>query len=258
MKSGYDQFFKKAQKVADEKRSSPRFSLGAGEDSSAMAKKLREKVRPRMLKRKKRPLNWKMGAISFIGLISAVFALSNIDEIEHVVKNIEVSLMGRAYAEDTTPAKVTEAAKPAPAETELKTIKKDFTPEEVNHLSRLNERKRELDAREEELGRMEQELAAQKDELDKKLAEIEKTRRSIASVLEEKVQGDDKKVENLVQLYSSMKPQQAAKAMEDMDENLAIDILGRMKKKNAAEIMNLVKPEKVKVFSEKYSGYRRS
>jgi flagellar motility protein MotE (MotC chaperone) len=53
-----------------------------------------------------------------------------------------------------------------------------------------------------------------------------------------------------------MKPQQAAKAFEEMDEDLAIEILGRMKKKNAAEVMNLVKPEKVKIFSEKYAGYK--
>jgi hypothetical protein len=30
-----------------------------------------------------------------------------------------------------------------------------------------------------------------------------------------------------------------------------------MKKKNAAEVMNLLPPEKTKVLSEKYTGYRR-
>ncbi len=54
-----------------------------------------------------------------------------------------------------------------------------------------------------------------------------------------------------------MKPQQAAKVFESMDEDLAIEILGRMKKKPAAEILNLVKSEKAQVLSEKYAGYKR-
>jgi flagellar motility protein MotE (MotC chaperone) len=263
MKSGYDQFFKTARKVAEEekpfasvqlKRASTQTRKSQIDETKIMAKNLRERVRPKM-NRKPRPMRWKMAAVSFVGLILTVGALMNIDEIDHLVKNIEISMMGQAYAEDTKPAV---AEKPKVEEKPATTVKKDFTPEEVNHLSRLNERKRELDAREEELSRMEQELSAQKAELDKKLAEIEKTRKNISTALEEKVQGDDKKVESLVQLYSNMKPQQAAKAFEDMDENLAIDIMGRMKKKNAAEIMNLVKPEKLKIFSERYSGYRRN
>ncbi len=121
----------------------------------------------------------------------------------------------------------------------------------------MNERKRDLDAREEELNKLEQELSQQREIVEKKMAELELTRKSISSTLEEKVQADDKKIENLVQVYSTMKPPQAAKALEEMDETLAIEIIGRMKKKNAAEVMNLVKPEKVKVFSEKYAGYKQ-
>jgi flagellar motility protein MotE (MotC chaperone) len=59
-------------------------------------------------------------------------------------------------------------------------------------------------------------------------------------------------------MYSNMKPQQAAKVFETMDEELAVEIIGRMKKKNAAEIMNLIKAEKAQIFSEKFAGYRRS
>jgi len=55
-----------------------------------------------------------------------------------------------------------------------------------------------------------------------------------------------------------MKPAQAAKVFETMDEDLAVEILGKMKKKNAAEVMNLIKPEKAQVFSEKYAGYKRN
>ena len=54
-----------------------------------------------------------------------------------------------------------------------------------------------------------------------------------------------------------MKPQQAAKVFETMDEDLAVEIIGRMKRKPAAEILNLLKAEKAQVISEKYTGYKR-
>jgi flagellar motility protein MotE (MotC chaperone) len=129
--------------------------------------------------------------------------------------------------------------------------------EQIDHLSKLNDRKKELDEREEELNRMEQELQAQKTELDKRMQELEGVRRGISSVLEEKVAVDSKKVDTLVLMYSDMKPPQAAKVFETMDEDLAVEILGRMKKKSAADIMNLLKPDKAQVLTEKFAGYKR-
>jgi flagellar motility protein MotE (MotC chaperone) len=58
-------------------------------------------------------------------------------------------------------------------------------------------------------------------------------------------------------MYSNMKAPQAAKVFETMDEDLAVEILGRMKKKNAADIMNLLKPEKAQILSEMFAGYKR-
>ncbi len=77
-------------------------------------------------------------------------------------------------------------------------------------------------------------------------------------MLEDRVKVDDQKSRyGLVQMYSNMKAPQAAKVFETMDEDLAVEILGRMKKKNAADIMNLLKPEKAQVLSEMFAGYKR-
>lgn len=272
MKNGYDQFFKNAKKVADnptafklkQKRNqmSDNASSSINERSkvqtSSSVEELRQRLRQKHNKKNTKAIPWKLVGFSLLGFIITSLALWKADEIDHVVRNIEISLMGSANAE--TPA--VENAKASPAaeaaeKSEAIVQKKEYTQEEINHFSRLNERKRELDSREEELQRTEQELLNQKIELEKKMAELEQTRRNISSVLDEKVQVDDKKIDNLVQVYSNMKPIQAAKAFEEMDEALAIEIIGRMKKKNAAEILNLVKSEKVKVLSEKYTGYKR-
>lgn len=264
MKTGYDLHFKKVQKAASQGKpadSTRREQKVQSRDAKALAQELRKNMRPRRQKRAPASFPWKLVLTSFIGLLVAAVGTWQVEEVEYFIKHLEISMLGSAHASGA-PAKTAEdaaAKKVDPSKNEQPPVaKKEYTEEDLNHFSKLNERKRELDAREEELNRMDQEIQTQKAELEKKLAEIENTRRNISSVLEEKVKGDDQKVENLVQVYSNMKPQQAAKAFEEMDENLAIEILGRMKKKNAAEIMNLVKSEKVKILSEKYTGYKRN
>lgn len=135
--------------------------------------------------------------------------------------------------------------------------KRDFTVEEINHFSRLHERKLELDRREAELKRAEQELERQRLALENRIRELNEARRNISSMLEERVKVDQEKVDALVQLYSSMRPQQAAKVLETIEEDLAVEVLSKMKKKNAADIMNLLKPEKAQSISEKYAGFKR-
>jgi len=243
MKSGYDQFFKNAKKVA------------AG-DTPKPAEKLRAKIRTEAIRKQKRKIPWKLVGYSVIGLVFALLGLQFHDQVENVVRHVEISVLGEALAENS-PAPAVAPAKTAEETKAEVPVKKELSQDEINHFTKLNERKRELDAREEELNRMESELAAQKVDLEKRLDQLEQTRKHISSTLEDKVQTDDKKIDNLVQMYSSMKPQQAAKVFENMDEDLAVEILSRMKRKPAAEVMNLVKPEKAQVFSEKYTGYKR-
>lgn len=264
MKSGYDQFFKNARKSATHMPSPPvsntkkdaKFVLKPDRPEK-VAEHLRQKLSHPVKKKTRKGIPWKLAGYSLIGLLMGLAGMQYFEQIEKAIKSVEVSL-GVAVAEEAPPTKkdekaeVTEAAKK-----EAPVVKKEFTQEEINHFMKLNERKRELDAREEELNRVETELTAQKSELEKRLNELEQTRKQISTVLEEKVQADDKKIDNLVQMYTNMKPQQAAKVFENIDEDLAVEILARMKRKPAAEIMNLIKSEKAQVFSEKYTGYKR-
>lgn len=261
MKTGYEAHFKKMQNP--QSKPAPKIQLGAakptGRSEQVLVKELRQRMKPRAntqahaKARSKTP--WKLIGASAVGLLIAGVGLLNADKIDFLIKNVEVSLLGGTAVASEAPAAPAPAAEAKP--TEAKPEKKaEYSQEEINHLSKLNERKKELDAREEELNRVEAELGKQKGELEKQMAELATMRKNISSVLEERVVADDKKVETLVQMYSNMKASQAAKIMETLDEDLAVEILGRMKKKNAAEIMNLVKAEKAQILSEKYAGYR--
>ena len=93
---------------------------------------------------------------------------------------------------------------------------KKWTPEELSFLGKLNDRKKELDMREAELGRLEEELQKRKSELDEKLKQLEATRTDISKTLKTRVAADQEKIDKLVQVYSIMKPQQAAKDNRDL------------------------------------------
>lgn len=257
MNSGYKDFFDKAQKTK-----------GIKQSPNPIAIRARGNVR-----RPIRKINKKAIFLTSIGFLITLVGTFFIDEIEKFSKKVDVSFFGRAHAEEKAPAKENtgDSKKDAVAKSGEAAEKKEGTSQEssktkeiaqideneINHFARLRERKVELDHREEEITKMETELAQQKQEVEVKLKELEEVRRKISSVLEEKVQVDEQKVENLVQFYSNMKPPQAAKIIETIDENLAVQVIAKMKKKNAADIMNLLPPEKAQMISEKYVGYRK-
>lgn len=284
MKSGYDQFFKNARKVADSggganarsntssARSGQRLSLDVSSEDIESQIRRRMSLPSQKPKRKKTKIPWKMMVFSALGLVTALWGLENHSEVERMIKRVEVTYTGEALAEDiksesasrstakaegggrSEEGKASEKGEGSATNSERKLA---FSDDEIDHLSKLNDRKKELDAREEELNRQEAELQNQKAELDKRLKDLEEMRGKISSILEDRVKADDQKVDTLVQMYSNMKPPQAAKVFETMDEDLVVEILGRMKKKNAADIMNLLKPEKAQIISEKYAGYKR-
>ncbi len=267
-KNGYDQFFKKAQAAAQDGKSwnknslpkMPKINVKQNSNNLSDIELLRLKILNEKKQKNKRKIKipWKLAGFSFLGLILTFFVFENFEKVEKFISKVEIHVLGSAIGAESV-----DAAKNASAKSEgnanlnpdgskkedgtAKTAgnksdgnnptennKKEWSQEEINHFAKLNERKKELDARESELNRIENELTAQKEELEKRMKELEKTRTNISSVLEEKVKADNEKIETLVQMYSTMKPQQAAKVFETLDEDLSVEIISRMKKKNAA------------------------
>lgn len=185
---------------------------------------------------------------------SGLLFLDNLDSAESLFKKVEFS-MGTAQAEEVkTPVVATPEATTNVDQKSLQVEGKKI--DDADYLFKLADRKKQLDQREEELNKVAAQIEKQKVEITEKLAKLEEVRNKISSALEEKIKADDGKVETLVQMYTNMKPLQAAQIFEKLDEDLVIEILGRMKKKSAADILNLIKPEKAQVFAERYTGYR--
>lgn len=273
MSSGYKQFFKTAQAV---KRGS------AAPAPAASAKKFKVKpkadteeiLRQALVSRPKKakaPIPWKAVGGMSLTLAALGFYLAAPQKVESWVQAVEVQAFGSASAKEekgaAAPAEKSKAKQAAGekaaegAKADGKTKNPDdpgLSSEEANHFDKLKQRKEELDMREKELAQLEEELQRQKVELDKRIVQLEEMRGQIAQVLKDRVEVDQEKVNKLVELYSNMKPKQAADVIGSIHEDLAVEVLAKMKKKNAAEIMNLLPPEKARTLSEKYTGYRRS
>lgn len=253
MKNGYDQFFKQARKAAQTQPSPVNRKILTELNKNSSRKKNHKKETP-----------WGFIVFSFCGLLLTLGGATYVDDVESLFKKVEIGLLGSANAQEATaPSAQPKSEKSGEtkdsAETKAQTESgpKEWTGEQIDHLSKLNERSKELEFKEEELKRMEAELLKQKEELAKRLQDLESTRSNISEVLRERVKADEQKVDTLVQLYTNMKPQNAAKVFETIDEDLAVQILGKMKKKSAADIMNLLKPEKAQILTEKYAGFKR-
>lgn len=259
MKSSYEDFFKAAKsasgkekkKVLHKPKKAP--SKGPGPLTSKT--------------RKKSPNNSIITVLFLLfGLVGSGWAYLNLDQVVEFIENIRVSpitVLEAASSEEEKkgPDKKGEVAKNSDStKVESKKESNDedkFSEENISHYSKLQQRKKELDQRESELNELESELHKQRKEIEARILKLEEIRSQIGRVLKDKVEVDEERVNKLVDFYSNMKPQNAAKIIATLNEDLAVEILGKMKKKNAADILNLLKPEKAQVITEKFAGYKR-
>ncbi len=248
MSQSYDQFFKKV------KQNTTGQTVKKPVDVSALAKQMKKAKTETKIKNKKFPATQFFLFLLFSG--GFFLAVENFDQIETYVKKIEIGLGEAQALEKPAETKIPTATdeKSVEAKTEAKAEPKSV--DESDFLFKLAERKKELDQREEDLNKKSAEIAKQKTEIESKLVQLEEYRTKISTLLKDRIAADSSKVDTLVQVYSNMKPIQAAQVFEKMDEDLVIEILSRMKKKSAADILNLIKTEKSQVFAEKYAGYR--
>lgn len=267
MKSDYDKFFKAAK--SSKKSSPPVNTKKAGKPISAeeyLRKALNVKDSPTKKSRSNFPL---FSIMTFVSICAfSLYAYLKPNTLKDLYERTEIALFSSSLAEEApkTPEKNAEpksegaaenSADPKKAEAAACTEVKGFTEEELSHFNKLNERKKELDQREHELSVLEEELHKQKAEIEVRITKLEQIREEVATVLKDRVEVDQQRVNTLVDFYSNMKPKQAAEVFAKLNEDLAVEVLGKMKKKNAADILNLLEPVKARALSEKFTGYTR-
>lgn len=114
----------------------------------------------------------------------------------------------------------------------------------------LSEEWQALRRRQEDVQHREQTLEALEREIDAKLNRLQDLEQRIQAMLEEADVLKDKKIRHLVDVYSNMKPKEAAKALEVLEEPVAVKILSGMRGRNAGEVLSFVDSEKAARLTE--------
>ncbi len=177
----------------------------------------------------------KLGVLVFLGIDALV--PEAVRQEGHMVV-AAVAGVPKALAQTPKPA----APKPAPAEAPAP-AEKQAGPPGVLDWQELAKRKEELDRREQAVA----ELEARLDRRVKELAALEAT---LKTMLDQAQQTNDEKLKHLIDVYTNMKPKQAAEVLETLDERIAVKILAGMKGRQAGEILTGVSAKKAATLSE--------
>ncbi|WP_310598947.1 magnesium transporter MgtE N-terminal domain-containing protein [Desulfobulbus sp.] len=105
----------------------------------------------------------------------------------------------------------------------------------------------------EDLENKKKELKRLEGEVDKKIEQLNQLRVRIEKLLEQKDVEEQKRIGELAKMYEKMTADKAAAALATVDQDLAISILGRMKTKSAAKVLNNLDRDKAAKLTTAFS-----
>jgi len=112
-----------------------------------------------------------------------------------------------------------------------------FTPKEVEILQRLQERREQLDQRARDLDMREAMLVAAESRFDQKIAELQKLKQEIQGLLTTVNAEQQTQLDSLVKIYETMKPADAAKIFNSLENKVLLNVISRMKEAKAAPVL---------------------
>jgi flagellar motility protein MotE (MotC chaperone) len=126
-----------------------------------------------------------------------------------------------------------------------------ISPNELNILQSLGQRRAQLDQREQQLNSRAQLIEAADSKLDARITQLSGLKTQIQGLLDQatKVQDDD--TTRLVAVYAAMKPKDAAAAMTIMSDDVRLPIAAKMKDRALAAILGAMTADAAKDLTEK-------
>lgn len=114
---------------------------------------------------------------------------------------------------------------------------------EVDVLSSLSKRRAELDARARDQAMREDVLAATEKRVDDKIAALKQLQAQIASLLGQRDTAQEKQLASLVKTYSTMKPKDAARIFDGLNDGILIPVAQGMKSDALAPVLAAMNAE---------------
>ncbi|MBK8838773.1 MAG: hypothetical protein IPO30_08785 [Hyphomonadaceae bacterium] len=151
-----------------------------------------------------------------------------------------------------------EAAAPTPEQclTTLNSAAEEMglSSQEILVLRSLQKRREELDAREGGLETREQAAAAADSRLQEQITQLKAVETEIQTLLTAMDAKRDERMAALVKTYESMKPKDAAKIFDGMEDPLLLDIAKTMKPATLAAVLSTMQPKRAEALTKLLAG----
>ena len=142
-------------------------------------------------------------------------------------------------ATQTTDTPVEPTLKDAPPEP-------DASPAEMEVLKQLSNRREQLEKRSHDLDTRESLLKVAEQRVDQKMKEMGTLRQQLQAMVGQANGAQQAQLENLVKIYETMKPEDAAKIFDTLDMHVLLDVFQKMKPARTAPIMAKMSSERAK------------
>lgn len=128
---------------------------------------------------------------------------------------------------------------------------------EMQVLQSLSKRREELVGRERQLEMRETMLKATEQRVDQKIAKLSSLQGEIQKLLHQNDQAEEERLRSLVKVYEAMKPKDAARIFENLDQNVLLDVTERMKEAKIAPILASMDPAAAQAVTVKLATRRK-
>ena len=113
-------------------------------------------------------------------------------------------------------------------------------------LKQLSNRRQELDKRAQDLDTRDALLKVAEQRVDQKIKDMETLRKQLQVMVNQVSETQAAQLDNLVKIYETMKPKEAARIFEALDMPILLSVIQRMKPARTAPIMAEMNPDKAK------------
>lgn len=144
-------------------------------------------------------------------------------------------LIHAALAENSAPSLIVEDTSPLPAD--ITAENETASSGESDVMGALGKRRLELDAREAELNERANIVAAAEKRVDGKIETLKTLQKQIEVLLGQRDEAEQKQLASLVKTYSSMKPKDAARIFNTLDDEVLIPVAAMMKSDVLGQVM---------------------
>jgi flagellar motility protein MotE (MotC chaperone) len=175
--------------------------------------------------------------------VKAVAVAEGVSEAAPVAAQAATQTAQAAAAPAATP---TPGQCPAPSLAEMAGLSQS----EVQVLQALSARREALDQRASQFEGQDELLAAAERRLDQRLAELRQLEATVNDLLGNLDQAQEQRIVGLVDVYQRMRAKDAAAVFDGLEDDVLVQVAGRMRQANLAEVMGRMQPTRARHLTE--------